>query len=102
MDPGESLAEAVRREAREETSLEISVREIFHIYSRPWRDPRGDTVSIVYYCTASGEPEGGDDARTASTFMSDSLPDRIAFDHAKILEQFFHWRRTGERPSVEE
>ena len=102
VDPGESIAEAVRREALEETSLEISVKEIFHVYSKPWRDPRGDTVSIVYYCTASGEPTGGDDARTAKIFMPEFLPDRIAFDHARILGQFFHWRRTGERPSVEE
>jgi 8-oxo-dGTP diphosphatase len=102
VDPGESLAEAVRREALEETSLEIHVREIFHIYSKPWRDPRGDTVSIVYYCTASGEPAGGDDARTAKAFMPGSLPDMIAFDHAKILDQFFQWRRTGDKPSVEE
>ena len=30
VDPGESLAEAVRREAREETSLDIEVVSIFH------------------------------------------------------------------------
>jgi 8-oxo-dGTP diphosphatase len=102
VDPGESAAGAVRREALEETSLEVSVREIFHVYSKPWRDPRGDTVSIVYYCTASGEPSGGDDARTARAFDPGSLPDEMAFDHRKILEQFLRWRRTGERPSVEE
>jgi ADP-ribose pyrophosphatase YjhB (NUDIX family) len=102
VDPGESLAEAVRREALEETSLEISVKEIFHVYSKPWRDPRGDTVSVIYHCTATGEPAGGDDALTAKTFMTDSLPDEIAFDHRKILEQFLLWRRTGQRPSIEE
>ncbi|MEN8208168.1 MAG: NUDIX hydrolase, partial [Candidatus Fermentibacteria bacterium] len=48
VDPGESLAFAVRREAREETSLDIEVVSIFHVYSKPWRDPRGDTVSVVY------------------------------------------------------
>jgi 8-oxo-dGTP diphosphatase len=102
VDRGESIAQAVRREALEETSLEITVREIFHVYGRPWRDPRGDTVSVVYHCTASGEPRGGDDARTARAFGEESLPDRIAFDHRRILTQFFHWRRTGEKPSVEE
>jgi ADP-ribose pyrophosphatase YjhB (NUDIX family) len=102
VDPGESLAEATRREAFEETGLKVTVRELFHVYSRPWRDPRGDTVSAVYHCTASGTPRGGSDARTARAFPRDGLPKRIAFDHAKILEQFFRWKDTGRRPSVEE
>jgi 8-oxo-dGTP diphosphatase len=102
VDPGESPADAVRREALEETSLEVTVREIFHVYGKPWRDPRGDTVSIVYHCTASGEPRGGDDARTAGSFREEALPERIAFDHRTVLSHFFHWKRTGERPSVEE
>ncbi|MBD3369366.1 NUDIX domain-containing protein [Candidatus Fermentibacteria bacterium] len=102
VDPGETLAEAVRREALEETSLRIDVREIFHVYSQPSRDPRGHTVSVVYHCTASGEPEGGDDARTARAFSPDSLPEDIAFDHDKVLSQFFSWKKTGRKPSVEE
>ncbi len=102
VDPGESLAEAVRREALEETSLEIEVLELFHIYSVPWRDPRGDTVSAVYYCRAQGSPMGGDDAARAEAFSLDSLPADIAFDHRRILQQFREWRKTGVKPSVEE
>ena len=102
VDPGESPVEAVRREALEETSLEVTVKEIFHVYGKPWRDPRGDTVSIVYHCSATGQPRGGDDARTATAFMPSTLPDLIAFDHGRILQQFFHWKLTGEKPSVEE
>ena len=102
VDPGESLADAVRREAREETSLDIEVVSIFHVYSKPWRDPRGDTVSVVYYCTADGCPVGGDDAAEAVAFAPDDLPDAIAFDHRKIIQQFLQWKKTGITPSVEE
>ena len=102
VDPGESLAEAVRREAREETSLDIEVVSIFHVYSKPWRDPRGDTVSVVYYCRADGFPEGGDDAEKAVAYNPDDLPDVITFDHRKIIQQFLQWKKTGIRPSVEE
>ena len=102
VDPGESLAEAVRREAREETSLDIEVVSIFHVYSKPWRDPRGDTVSVVYYATAEGCPEGGDDAEKAVAFAPDDLPDVLAFDHRKIIQQFLLWKKTGIKPSVEE
>ena len=102
VDPGESLAQAVRREALEETDLRVSVVELFHVYSTPWRDPRGDTVSAVYHCRAQGAPQGGDDAASARAFPFENLPRELAFDHGKIIQQFIHWRRTGERPSVEE
>lgn len=101
VDPGESLLEAVKREALEETGLEIEVIDLFHVYSRPWRDPRGDTVSAVYWCRAEGEPKGGDDAAAAVIFTEDNLPESIAFDHRDILRQFFHWRRTGRRPALD-
>lgn len=102
VDPGESLAEAVRREAFEETSLSIEAVRLFYIYSKPWRDPRGDTVSVVYSCRAEGIPSGGDDASAARAFSPDSFPPDIAFDHGKILNHFLDWKRTGRLPSVEE
>jgi len=102
VDPGESLADAVRREALEETSLDIEVISIFHVYSKPWRDPRGDTVSVVYYCRASGCPEGGDDAAEAAAFLPDAIPDNIAFDHRKIIQQFLLWKNSDLKPSIEE
>jgi ADP-ribose pyrophosphatase YjhB (NUDIX family) len=103
VDPGESLATAVRREALEETGLEVRVVELFGIYSRPWRDPRGDTVSAVYVCSAEGTPEGRDDALQAAAFLSSEIPfDSMAFDHDRILRQYIHWKQTGEKPGLEE
>ncbi|MEA3265474.1 MAG: NUDIX hydrolase [Candidatus Fermentibacteria bacterium] len=101
VDRGESLLEAVKREALEETSLDIEVLDLFHVYSRPWRDPRGDTISAVYWCRASGKPVGGDDAAKAVVFSEDALPENIAFDHRKIIQQFFHWRHNGIRPDLD-
>ncbi len=100
VDPGESLIEAVKREALEETTLKVEVLDLFHVYSRPWRDPRGDTVSAVYLCRGKGIPQGEDDAAGAGVFTEDSLPEKIAFDHREILEHFFHWRKTGEKPAL--
>ena len=89
VDPGESLFQAVRREALEETGLSIEVVSIFHVYSMPWRDPRGDTISAVYHCRASGNPVAGDDASIARAFPFDGLPGNMAFDHREMLEDFF-------------
>ncbi|MEF8794786.1 MAG: NUDIX hydrolase, partial [Thiohalorhabdus sp.] len=41
VDPGEDLTTAVRREAAEETGLELAELYQFATYSAPDRDPRG-------------------------------------------------------------
>lgn len=89
---GESLEDAVIREAKEETGLDIKLRRQFHTYSNPKRDPRHHTVSTIFIVTASGKPEAGDDAEEVGIFTKDSLPEDIAFDHRQILEDYFNKR----------
>ncbi len=92
VDYGESLEHAACREAREETGLDINLVRQFHTYSDPERDPRHHTVSTVFIATASGKPKGGDDAKEARVFTRDNLPEEIAFDHRRILEDYFNGR----------
>src|SRR6266496_6623167 len=62
VDPGESVAQAACREAKEETGLDVDLTEILGVYSDPKRDPRGlYTVSTVLIGRAAGRPVGGDD-----------------------------------------
>jgi 8-oxo-dGTP diphosphatase len=98
VDYGESLESAALREAKEETSLEVKLVEQFHAYSDPHRDPRHHTVSVVFIATASGTPEGADDAKTAGLFKEAELPAPLAFDHAVILRDYFNYKKTGQRP----
>jgi 8-oxo-dGTP diphosphatase len=100
IDEGERAEVTARREAREESGLEVELLELFNVYSDPRRDPRRHTLSVVYIGRASGEPRGGDDAARAAVFREDSLPSPLAFDHAQILAEYFRYRRTGERPAV--
>ena len=88
VDYGESLEEAAVREAREETSLSVTIIRQFHTYSAPNRDPRGHTISTVFIATASGVPKGADDAAEASVFSIDDLPAPLAFDHGDILRDY--------------
>ncbi len=90
VDYGESLEDAVRREAKEETGLDIKIARQFHTYSDPERDPRHHTVSTIFIATASGKPEAGDDAKEAGIFTKNSLPRDIAFDHRQILNDYFN------------
>jgi ADP-ribose pyrophosphatase YjhB (NUDIX family) len=100
VDYGESLEQAALREAKEETSLDVTLVEQFHTYSDPRRDPRFHTISTVYIATAEGTPRGEDDAKTAAIFREDSVPAAIVFDHPQILRDYFRYKKTGARPKV--
>ena len=89
VDYGESLESAAVREAKEETGLDIKLIRQFHTYSDPARDPRQHTISTVFIAESSGEPVAGDDAAEIGAFLWDRMPEIIAFDHEKILEDYF-------------
>jgi len=88
VDYGETVEEAVAREAREETSLALTEVEQFGVYSSPDRDPRFHTVSVVFTAKARGRKVAGDDAVQAREFHLDELPPDIAFDHRRILSDY--------------
>lgn len=89
VDYGESLEDAVQREAKEETGLDIQLIRQFHTYSDPERDPRHHTVSTIFIAKAEGKPKAGDDAKEVGIFTKHTLPKDIAFDHRQILEDYF-------------
>ena len=95
VDVGETLEQAAVREAREETSLEVTLKTLLGNYSDPARDARGHTVSAVYVAEARGEPCAADDARHLALFDPDKAP-ALAFDHARILDDYRRYRQTGE------
>jgi len=85
VEVGETVEDAVRREAREETGLDIELIALLGVYSDPKRDPRGHTVSVVYLAKpVGGELCAADDAAEAAYFSPKDDPD-LAFDHAIIL-----------------
>jgi len=96
---GESAESAAVREALEETCLEVTLLEQLHTYSRPDRDPRQHTITIVFIGRASGNPVGADDAARAIVCDEATLPAPLAFDHAEVLRDYFRYKRTGRRPS---
>jgi 8-oxo-dGTP diphosphatase len=94
VDVGETLEAAAVREAREETSLQVSLKLLLGNYSDPSRDARGHTVSAVYLATASGEPVAADDARNLRCYDPYQLP-ALAFDHDRIIRDYLRYRQTG-------
>ncbi|MCM8830350.1 MAG: NUDIX hydrolase [Candidatus Omnitrophica bacterium] len=90
---GESLEDAAIREAKEETGLDIINLIQFHTYSAPDRDPRHHTISTVFIGNGQGILKGSDDAEEAKIFTEENLPQEIAFDHRKILSDYFEYKK---------
>ena len=95
---GESAETAAVREAKEETGLDIELLEQFFTYSAPGRDPRHHTLTVVFIAQAEGSPLAGDDAARAICAREGELPRPMAFDHDRILADYFAYKRWGRRP----
>jgi 8-oxo-dGTP diphosphatase len=90
MDPGEGIAEAVVREVREETGLEVEPLRVIGVYSDPdflhITYPNGDQVhyvSTTFECRVVGGRlrADGEESLDVAYFASDTLPDDLVCDH---------------------
>lgn len=89
LDYGESLEEAARREAKEETAMDLIDLRQFHTYSKPGRDPRFHTVSTVFIARGKGKPKSGDDAKGLKVVAYKDLSGReYAFDHKQVIKDY--------------
>lgn len=92
---GESLEKAAVREAGEETSLDVELVSQLHTYSDPERDPRQHTISTVFVARGRGKPRARDDAKDIGVFAKEEIVFPLAFDHRKILADYFVWKKKG-------
>lgn len=86
--PDETVEECVRRELREETSLEVNYFDQFRTYSTPDRDPRERVISVAFCALVRSDQvrvQGGDDAAAARWFSARLTP-VLAFDHQQIID----------------
>jgi O-acetyl-ADP-ribose deacetylase len=96
VDYGESLEDAVKREMKEETNLELQDLRQFHTYSNPDRDPRFHTIGTVFLAKGIGQPKAGDDAADLKIIkLSEIKYLDFAFDHKNILEDYLKYKENG-------
>ncbi|GMR07225.1 MAG: NUDIX hydrolase [Gammaproteobacteria bacterium] len=99
VDEGESLEDAARREAFEETCLEVTLDRLLGCYSAPHRDSRFHTVSVVYIASARpgmGTPRAADDAINIQLLTPDEITLPLAFDHDVILADYRRYLQSGQ------
>ncbi len=88
VEMNETFLEAAHRELEEETSLKGLSLQPLGIFDKIDRDPRGRTISMVYWTilgSPSSKAKASSDAANTSWFSLDQLPS-LAFDHADIIE----------------
>lgn len=98
VDYKESLEDAVKREVKEETGLDITELRQFHTYSDPDRDPRFHTIGTVFIVRAEGRHKAGDDAAGLKIVKLGEIENLdLAFDHKEIVRDYIKYKQ-GKSP----
>lgn len=94
---GESVEETAVREIKEETNLDINIKQLqqFHFYSNPSRDTRRATASAIFrYILPVGDEvqfKSGDDAKDLVLVkLEDAVKLPLQFDHGQVLTDYIH------------
>lgn len=97
VNEGETAEDAMKREAMEETSLEVEPIDILGVYSDPKRDPRKHILSVVFVgIIVGGSDKAGHDAASLGWVDLASIErQQIAFDHVTILHDYKKWKASG-------
>ena len=85
VDPGETVDEALRREVREETGLEIEVGQLVGVYSKPLKQE----IVLSFRCQVCGGTPGmisDDDIDESRYFALDVLPARTLPKHRERIQ----------------
>lgn len=94
IDAGETAEQAVRREMREETGLELADLHYFGSYPDTYGRRDEPVLSFCFTARAdTGDPKPASDVSELAWFASEEIPHELAFPHQQqILRDWRHSR----------
>ncbi|MFZ0511796.1 MAG: NUDIX hydrolase [Candidatus Nitrosopolaris sp.] len=102
VNEGEKVEDAAKREAQEETSLDVELIDILGVYSDPKRDPRGHNMSTVFIgkglhnSSDENKAVAKDDAAEIEWIDIEAVEDKnLSFDHKHIILDYKKWKKFG-------
>lgn len=91
IEKGENPKQAIRREIKEETNLNINIIKKIGVFDEEGRDPRGRIISTAYLCrivSDSSNMESGTDSAGVELIPKNKIKTLdLAFDHREILKE---------------
>ncbi|MBV9691101.1 MAG: NUDIX domain-containing protein [Ktedonobacteraceae bacterium] len=83
MEVGETVDEALRREVREETGLEVELEQLVGVYSKPQKQE----VVLTFRCRVTGGIlTSTEESRVCRYFVPDALPENTLPKHRQRVE----------------
>ncbi|MFX0105236.1 MAG: NUDIX domain-containing protein, partial [Candidatus Hodarchaeota archaeon] len=90
VEKGEKLKEALIREVKEETNLDVMVAEKIGLYDEEGRDPKGKVHSTAFKCVIIGDISDikrGEETEDVNLFSKEQVKEmELGFDHKKMLK----------------
>ncbi len=99
IETGEHLEDALRREVREETGLEVDILHMVEVFERIMPCESGKTeyhyILLDYICRPTGGTlQASDDAARAAWFTPDEIAGlKITLGTPRVIEKAFEWLR---------
>jgi 8-oxo-dGTP diphosphatase len=91
LEPDEEVQTGAERELKEETNLQVDLKnwQFIDFFDAPDRDPRGRVISFAYGVKVTDKTtvRAGSDADEFGWFATDDLPE-LAFDHRTIIARW--------------
>lgn len=85
LEHGEQPEDAMKREAKEETGLEVEVHQVIDVMT--WSD-RNNALSVLYHCEASSRnAEAKDDLQELKWVSPDEIKDFVHEEEVERLEK---------------
>lgn len=88
LEHGEQIEEAVKREVKEETGLEVEIHQAVDIMTFAWDGEEKNSLQMVFHCvTDSRDEEALDDLEEVKWVSPDEITDYVHSEEAERLEK---------------